>query len=72
YQACLADPLVTLETNRTVISVDERPKSIMVDCADGTRYDCNMVVAADGLWSSLRKFVHDDGAPLSVGYVTYR
>ncbi|CAF5225848.1 unnamed protein product, partial [Rotaria magnacalcarata] len=38
----------------------------------GTRYDCNMVVAADGLWSSLRKFVHDDGAPLSVGYVTYR
>ncbi|CAF3570678.1 unnamed protein product [Rotaria socialis] len=72
YQACFADPLVTLETNRFVVSVDERPKSIMVECADGTRYDCNMVVAADGLWSSLRKFVHDDGAPLSVGYVTYR
>jgi salicylate hydroxylase len=72
HQACLASSMVTMETNRVVTSVDERPKSIMVECADGMRYDCDMVVAADGLWSSLRKFVHDDGAPISVGYVTYR
>jgi hypothetical protein len=72
HQACLASSMVTMETNRIVTSVDERPKSIMVECADGMRYDCDMVVAADGLWSSLRKFVHDDGAPISVGYVTYR
>jgi hypothetical protein len=72
YQACMASSLVSMESNRTVTSVDERPKSVMVECADGMRYDCDMVVAADGLWSSLRKFVHDDGAPISVGYVTYR
>jgi salicylate hydroxylase len=72
HQACLASGMVTMETNRMVIGVDERPKSMMVQCADGTRYDCDMVIAADGLWSSLRKFVCDDGAPISVGYVTYR
>ncbi|CAF1582714.1 unnamed protein product [Rotaria magnacalcarata] len=72
YQACLASCMVAMETNRTVISVDERPETMMVECAGGMRYDCGMVVAADGLWSSLRKFVCDDGAPLSVGYVTYR
>ncbi|CAF3526692.1 unnamed protein product [Rotaria sordida] len=72
YQACLANSMITMETDRTVTSVDERPKSIMVECADGMRYDCNMVIAADGLWSSLRKFVCDDGAPISAGYVTYR
>ncbi|CAF3349335.1 unnamed protein product [Rotaria sp. Silwood2] len=72
YQACLENSLIIMETNRAVTSVDERPKSVMVECADGTRYDCNMVIAADGLWSSLRKFVCDDGAPHSVGYVTYR
>ncbi|CAF1151324.1 unnamed protein product [Rotaria sordida] len=72
HQACLESSMVTMETNRTVTSVDERPKSIMVECADGMRYDCDMVVAADGLWSSLRKFVCDDGPPISVGYVTYR
>ncbi|CAF4590687.1 unnamed protein product, partial [Rotaria sp. Silwood2] len=63
YQACLENSLIIMETNRAVTSVDERPKSVMVECADGTRYDCNMVIAADGLWSSLRKFVCDDGAP---------
>ncbi|CAF4815639.1 unnamed protein product, partial [Rotaria sp. Silwood2] len=65
YQACLANSLITMEKNRVVTSIDERPKSVMVECADGTRYDCNMVIAADGLWSSLRKFVCDDGAPHS-------
>ncbi|CAF0907429.1 unnamed protein product [Adineta steineri] len=73
YQACLQTSLVIMETNRTVINVDERPKSLMIQCADGIRYDCKMVIAADGLWSTLRKFVcHDDGPPISVGYVTYR
>ena len=72
YQACLASSMVTMETNRLVTSVDERPKSIMVECADGMRYDADFVVAADGLWSTLRKFVIDDGPPISVGYVTYR
>ncbi|CAF4379602.1 unnamed protein product [Rotaria sp. Silwood2] len=72
YEACIKNPLVTLETNRTVVTVDERPKSIMLECTTGMRYDCDMVVAADGLWSALRKYVCDDGDPLSVGYVTYR
>lgn len=72
YQACSTNCLITMETNRMVTNVDERPNSMMVQCADGMHYDCNMVVAADGLWSTLRKFVCDDGAPISVGYVTYR
>ncbi|CAF3373318.1 unnamed protein product [Rotaria sp. Silwood2] len=67
YEACIKNPLVTLETNRTVVTVDERPKSIMLECTTGMRYDCDMVVAADGLWSALRKYVCDDGDPLSVG-----
>jgi salicylate hydroxylase len=72
HQACLASGMVTMETNRMATSVDDRPESMMVQCADGMRYDCDMVIAADGLWSSLRKFVCDDGEPISVGYVTYR
>ena len=27
-----------METNRMVISVDERPESMMIQCADGMRY----------------------------------
>ncbi|CAF1448618.1 unnamed protein product, partial [Adineta steineri] len=72
YEACISNSLITLETNRTVTGVDEKPESIMVKCTNGMCYVCDMVVAADGLWSTLRKFVCDDGDPLSVGYVTYR
>lgn len=72
YEACISHPLVTLEANCTVITVGERPESILVECTNGIRYDCDMVVAADGLRSTLRKFVNDDGDPVSVGYVTYR
>ena len=72
HQACLASSMVRMEANRMVVNVDERPNSIMIQCADGTRYDCDMVIGADGLWSNLRKFVCDDGQPISVGYVTFR
>ena len=72
HQACLATGMVRMEANRTVTNVDERPESLMVQCVDGTRYDCDMVIGADGLWSALRKFVYDDGPPISVGYVTFR
>ena len=72
YQECLTSGLVTMETDRKVVNIDERIDSMMVQCADGTRYQCKMVIGADGLWSTTRKFVCDDGAPISVGYVTYR
>jgi salicylate hydroxylase len=43
-----------------------------VTCHDGTSFDCEAVVGADGLWSSVRREVHDDGDPICAQYVAYR
>ncbi|CAF1611338.1 unnamed protein product [Didymodactylos carnosus] len=72
YKSCLSSSLVTMEASKQIVHIEEQSSSVLLSCVDGTRYDCDVAIGADGLWSSTRKFVHDDGEPLSVGYVTYR
>jgi 3-hydroxybenzoate 6-monooxygenase len=66
------EPGVTLETNKDVVSVEHREKTAVVTCADGSAYEADVVIGADGLWSTVRKFVHDDGDPICSEYVAYR
>jgi salicylate hydroxylase len=70
--ACRADARIDLETSRSVVDVDERGDGVRAVCADGTTYHGTALVAADGLWSRLRKLVHDDGEPVAARYVAYR
>ncbi|CAF1294726.1 unnamed protein product [Didymodactylos carnosus] len=72
YRACLDSSLVTMESSKLIVNIEQCSSSVLLSCADGTRYNCELCVGADGLWSQTRKFVHDDGPPISVGYVTYR
>lgn len=69
--ACTAEPLVTLENDRTVTSVDLGPDAVTVGCADGTGYRAGVVVGADGLRSRLRRLFTDD-EPVCSGYVAFR
>ncbi len=55
--ACLAQPAVTLETNRQVVAVEDLGDGARVTCADGTIYVCDALVGADGLHSLVRAFV---------------
>ena len=70
--ACRADARIVLEASRAVVDVEERAEGVRAVCADGTTYSGSAVVAADGLWSRLRKLVHDDGEPIPARYVAYR
>ncbi len=65
-------PLVTLETEKDVVKVEPREKTAVVTCADGSAYEADVVIGADGLWSTVRKVVHDDGDPICSEYVAYR
>ncbi|MFR9803743.1 FAD-dependent monooxygenase [Pseudonocardia sp. RS010] len=69
--ACLAEPLITLENNRTVIEVAPTADDVLLKCADGTTYRADVVLGADGLHSRLRRLFIDD-EPVSSGYVAYR
>jgi 3-hydroxybenzoate 6-monooxygenase len=69
--ACRQEKLITLEANRTVVSVEDLGELARAHCADGTVYEAGLLVGADGLWSTVRKLVTDD-APVCNGYVAYR
>lgn len=71
-EAAQADDRITLEPAKDAVQIDDRGDAVDVTCADGSRYRAGVVVAADGLWSTIRKFVHDDGDPICSEYVAYR
>ena len=71
-EAAQADDRITLEPAKEAVTVEDRGDFVDVRCADGSRYRGDILVAADGLWSTVRKFVHDDGDPICSEYVAYR
>ena len=71
-EACRASPLITLEANKDAAQVEDLGDGARVVCADGSVYECDALVGADGLWSKTRKLVHDDGEPICSEFVAYR
>ena len=70
--ACRAHPLITLENHKEVVSAEDLGDGAAVHCADGSVYECDALIGADGLWSTVRKLVHDDGDPICSQFVAYR
>jgi len=70
--ACRAEPRIVLEADRDVVDVRQNDRGVRAVCADGTIFHGTALVAADGLWSRLRRLVCDDGDPIPAHYVAYR
>ncbi len=71
-KACRCEPSITLHSGREAISIKQNSDGVHVTCHDGTSFDGEAVVGADGLWSRVRRKVHDDGDPICAQYVAYR
>jgi len=71
-EACRETDLISVETKRELSSIEALPNGARAICADGSRYECDALIAADGLWSTARRFVVDDGEPICARFVAYR
>lgn len=69
---CRAQAGITLETSKDVIGVEDLEHGAEVRCADGSVYRCGMLIGADGLHSTVRRTIADDGPPVCSEYVAYR
>lgn len=70
--ACRTAKHVTLENDKEAVQVEDLGDRARVTCADGSIYEADAVVGADGLKSQVRKAVHDDGEPICSEQVAYR
>jgi salicylate hydroxylase len=70
--ACRACGLVKLETSRQVTLVTEHDRGVHVALADGSTVEGAAVIGADGLWSTVRGLIVDDGKPRVSGHIAYR
>jgi salicylate hydroxylase len=71
-RACIEHPAITLRTSSEVVRAEQDGASVRAVLASGERVAGSLLVAADGLWSNLRKQVVGDGPPRVSGHTTYR
>ena len=70
--ACRAEPIVSLLTEKALVSLVDRGDVVDVTFADGTSMRASGVIGADGLRSRVRECVIGDGDAICSGYVAYR
>lgn len=69
---CREHELVTLENDKCVVAVENLADGrARVRCADGTTYEADAVIGADGLHSAVRPLIVED-EPVPSEYVAYR
>ncbi len=71
-EACQQSDAITLETQREIVTVEDLGNGARVSCTGGSTYECNALIGADGLWSTVRKYVIDESDPVCVEFVAYR
>jgi 3-hydroxybenzoate 6-monooxygenase len=70
-EACKADKRITLEASRELTAVEDLGEAARARFKDGTTYETELLIGADGLWSTVRGAIVQD-EPVCMGYVAYR
>ena len=78
FDACRAQPHVTLRTGAKVESFDQTDEGVTVRLASGEpgqpgeALEGSALIGADGMWSKIREAVVGDGKPRVSGHIAYR
>jgi salicylate hydroxylase len=71
-EACRALPNVQMIPSTAVKSYEDLGDRVRVDIADGRRYEGAALIGADGIRSTIRQQMHNEGPPRTLGYVAHR
>ena len=71
-EACRDTSLVTFETSKEAVAIEDLCDSAQVTCRDGSVYGSEALIAADGLWSLARRTLFSDDQVHTPKYVAYR
>jgi 2-polyprenyl-6-methoxyphenol hydroxylase-like FAD-dependent oxidoreductase len=70
--ACRALPNVQMIPNTAVQSFADLGERVRIDIADGRTYEGAALIGADGIRSTIRQQMTNEGPPRSLGYVAHR
>jgi 2-polyprenyl-6-methoxyphenol hydroxylase-like FAD-dependent oxidoreductase len=71
-EACRDSGLVSFETNKEAVAIEDLHDSAELSCRDGSVYRAEALIAADGLWSLTRRTLFSDDPVQTPKYVAYR
>jgi salicylate hydroxylase len=71
-EACRESDLITLETSRKVASFTDHGDRASAKMEQGQAYEGAALIGADGLWSTIRSILLNDGKPRVSGHIAYR
>jgi len=71
-EACRDSGLVTFETNKEAVVIEDLCDCAQLSCRDGSVYCTEALIAADGLWSLARRTLFSDDEVQTPQYVAYR
>ena len=71
-EACQAQHGITLETGQGAVSFTQDETGVTLEVQGGRRMRGEALIGADGLWSTIRAQLIDDGRPLVSGHIAYR
>ena len=71
-EACQKSPLVTLFASQKVVGYEDKGDRVAVSTAGGASFEGEMLIGADGLWSTVRALLVGDGKPRVSGHIAYR
>jgi 3-hydroxybenzoate 6-monooxygenase len=71
-EACRESGLVTFETEKEAVAIDDLEETAQISCRDGSVYRTQALIAADGLWSLARRTLFANDEVQTPKYVAYR
>jgi 2-polyprenyl-6-methoxyphenol hydroxylase-like FAD-dependent oxidoreductase len=70
--ACRALPNVQMIANSALTSFEDLGDRVRVNIADGRHYEGAALIGADGIRSTIRQHMRNEGPPRTLGYVAHR